>query len=50
MAINKDCPKNTASRMLSWMRKDINKRLRIAVESAIEYSPSCKGPIYFEAI
>ena len=26
MAINKDCPKNTASRMLSWMRKDINKR------------------------
>ena len=26
MAINKDCPKNTASRMLSWMRKDISKR------------------------
>ena len=30
--------------------KDINKRLRIAVNSAIEYSPSCKGPIYFESI
>lgn len=30
--------------------KDINKRLRIAVNSAIEYSPSCKGPIYFDSI
>jgi hypothetical protein len=30
--------------------KDINKRLRIAVESAIEYSPSCKGPIYYDNI
>jgi hypothetical protein len=30
--------------------KDINKRLRIAVESAIEYSPSCKGPIYYDHI
>lgn len=26
MAISEMCPKNTASRMLSWMRKDINKR------------------------
>ncbi len=30
--------------------KDINRRLKLAVESAIEYSPSCKGPIYFESI
>jgi hypothetical protein len=30
--------------------KDINKRLRIAVNSAIEYSPSCMGPIYFDSI
>ena len=26
MAISEMCPKNTASRMLSWMRKDISKR------------------------
>lgn len=26
MAISPECPKNTASRMLSWMRKDIRKR------------------------
>ena len=26
MAINEKCPKNTASRMLSWMKKDIKKR------------------------
>jgi hypothetical protein len=30
--------------------KDINRRLKLAVESAIEYSPSCKGPIYFDHI
>jgi len=30
--------------------KDINKRLKLAVNSAIEYSPSCAGPIYFESI
>ena len=30
--------------------KDINKRLRIAIESAIHYSPSCAGPIYFDSI
>jgi hypothetical protein len=26
MAIADDCPKNTASRMLSWMRKDVQTR------------------------
>lgn len=26
MAISKECPKNTATRMLAWMRKDIQKR------------------------
>jgi len=30
--------------------KDINKRLRIAVNAAIEYSPSCSGPIVFDHI
>ena len=30
--------------------KDINKRLRIAVEAAIQYSPSCMGPIYYDHI
>ena len=30
--------------------KDINKRLRIAVEAAIQYSPSCSGPIVFDNI
>ena len=30
--------------------KDINKRLKIAINSAIEYSPSCIGPIYFDHI
>ena len=30
--------------------KDINKRLRIAVNAAIEYSPSCAGPIVFDSI
>lgn len=30
--------------------KDINKRLRIAVSAAIEYSPSCSGPIVYDHI
>ena len=30
--------------------KDINKRLRIAVEASINYSPSCMAPIYFDSI
>ena len=30
--------------------KDINKRLRIAVEASINYSPSCMGPIYYDHI
>lgn len=30
--------------------KDINKRLRIAVNAAIEYSPSCAGPIVYDSI
>jgi len=30
--------------------KDINKRLKIAVEAAIQYSPSCSGPIVFDNI
>ena len=30
--------------------KDINKRLRIAIESAIHYNPSCAGPIVYDSI
>jgi hypothetical protein len=30
--------------------KDISKRLRIAVNAAIEYSPSCMGPVYYDSI
>jgi hypothetical protein len=30
--------------------KDINRRLKLAVEAAIEYSPSCKGPIVYDYI
>ena len=30
--------------------KDITKRLRIAVDAAIHYSPSCAGPVIFDSI
>jgi hypothetical protein len=47
MAINADCPKNTASRMLSWMRKDIQKRFP-EIKKLISYqdTEAHNGTIY----
>lgn len=47
MAINQDCPRNTASRMLSFMKKDIKKRFP-QIKKLISYQDTevHQGTIY----